>query len=116
MADPVSWLLIRPGWGVVSSDGLAVGSVEQVVGDETRDIFDGLAIAAGGHGPRRYVPAEQVAAIEEGVVHLSLTAEQCASLAEYHEPPPVVEVDPLPPVSLWRKLVDGIGRVGRPRS
>jgi len=114
MADPVSWLLIRPGWGVVSSDDLAVGSIEQVVGDEARDIFDGLAIAVGGHGPRRYVPAEQVATIEEGVVRLSLTAEQCASLTEYHEPPPVVVVDPLPPVSLWRKLVNFLGG-GQPK-
>ena len=39
--DPVSWLLIRRGWQVVSSDGAEVGNVDEVVGDDEHDIFDG---------------------------------------------------------------------------
>jgi hypothetical protein len=45
MADPVSWLLIRPGWRVHAADGSEVGRVEEVTGDSSADIFDGLAIA-----------------------------------------------------------------------
>jgi hypothetical protein len=83
VADPVSWFLIRSGWKVVSADGHDVGRVDEVTGDEARDIFDGVVIATSIVGKPRYVPAEQVAAIEEGVVHLALTREECAGLAEY---------------------------------
>ena len=83
MPDPVSWFLIRNGWKVVSADGHDVGRVDEVTGDEERDIFDGVVIAPSLIGKPRYVPAEQVAAIEEGVVHLALTREECDHLAEY---------------------------------
>jgi len=45
-ADPVSWLMIRPGWDVYGADGTKVGEVDEVAGDDTVDIFDGLAIAS----------------------------------------------------------------------
>jgi hypothetical protein len=83
MADPVSWFLIRRGWNVVASDGSGVGTVEEVVGDEERDIFDGLAVSTGLLGKPRYVPAEQVGLIEEGTVHLALDADAASRLAEY---------------------------------
>jgi len=81
--DPVSWLLVRPRWKVVSADGAEVGRIDEVVGDEESDIFTGLAIATSPLARPRYVPSEQVASIEEGTVHLTLTREQCAELAEY---------------------------------
>ena len=42
VSDPVSWFLIEPGWEVVGADGESVGKVHEVVGDQERDIFDGL--------------------------------------------------------------------------
>jgi hypothetical protein len=83
MADPVSWFLVRPGWEVVASDGSNVGTVAEVVGDEERDIFDGLAVGTGLLGKPRYVPAEQVGLIEEGTVHLTLDAAAASQLGEY---------------------------------
>lgn len=83
MADPVSWFLVRPGWSVVASDGSTVGTVEEVVGDQERDIFDGLAVSTGLLAKTRYVPAEQVGKIEEGTVHLSLGPDEASRLAEY---------------------------------
>ncbi len=47
MADPVSWLMIEPGWKVEAADSEEVGRVEEVLGDSTIDIFDGLSIASG---------------------------------------------------------------------
>src|SRR5437667_12142059 len=70
VADPVSWLMIRGGWKVVAADGSEVGEVDEVAGDDTEDIFDGLAIATSSFGKPRYVPAEQVAGITQGVVRL----------------------------------------------
>jgi hypothetical protein len=43
VTDPVSWLQIEKGWNVVSADGVLVGKVVAVTGDEHDDIFDGLA-------------------------------------------------------------------------
>jgi len=83
VADPVSWFLIRSGWSVVASDGSSVGTVEDVVGDQERDIFDGLAVGTGLLGKPRYVPAEQVGLIEEGTVHLALGPDEASRLAEY---------------------------------
>jgi hypothetical protein len=45
MADPVSWLVIRPGWKVFAADGSEVGEVDEIAGDDSEDIFDGLAIS-----------------------------------------------------------------------
>jgi len=94
MADPVSWLMIRPGWKVFASDGSDVGAVDEVAGDDTVDIFDGLAIATSAFGKPRYVPAEQVGQIFEGEVHLTITREQAQSLGEYMEPATSAEIEP----------------------
>ena len=48
MSDqPVSWLVIEPGWTVVAADGTEVGRVEELVGDSGIDIFNGLAVSTG---------------------------------------------------------------------
>ena len=94
MADPVSWLLIRPGWKVLAAEGAEVGEVDEVAGDDSADIFDGLAIATSALGKPRYVPAEQVSEITEGAVRLSLTEEQVGALDEYLEPATSLEIEP----------------------
>jgi hypothetical protein len=70
MADPVSWLLLEPGWRVVDADGGDVGRVEEVLGDTETDIFDGLQVSSGMLSRRRYVPAESIDEIVEGTVRL----------------------------------------------
>ena len=94
MADPVSWLLIEPGWKVRASDRSEVGEVDEVVGDSNADIFDGLAIATTRFGKPRYVPSEQVAEITEGTVALSLTPAQVEQLREYLEPATSAQIEP----------------------
>ena len=88
MTEPVSWLLIERGWKVVDADGEDVGRVEEVVGDTSSDIFNGLAVSTGLLAKPRYVPAEQVGEITEGEVQLKLPAEHVERLEE-HEPPAV---------------------------
>jgi hypothetical protein len=70
MPDPVSWIMIEPGWTVVDSDGNDVGRVDEVLGDENADIFSGLHVLTGVSGQKRYVPAESVEEILEGCVRL----------------------------------------------
>jgi hypothetical protein len=91
--DPVSWLLIRPGWKVVAVDGSEVGEVDEVAGDSSEDIFDGLAIATSAFGKPRYVLAEQVGPITDGVVHLTMSQAQVAQLSEYLEPATSSEIE-----------------------
>jgi len=81
-ADPVSWLVIEPGWKVVDSEGNDVGRVEEVVGDTSADIFSGLLISTGLFSGRRYVSAEQIELITEGRVQLSLTRDQVKHLPD----------------------------------
>jgi hypothetical protein len=88
MADPVSWFLIERGWKVTGSDGAELGTIEATLGDESLDIFDGLAVAPGLLGKPRYVPAEQVGEIVEGEVHLTIDKDRFDQLDEYDEPLP----------------------------
>lgn len=94
MSDPVSWLMIEPGWRVESADGVDVGRVEEVTGDSNADIFDGLAIAFSMLGKQHYVPAEQVGAITEGTVQLKLDRAAIEKLPGFEEPAEEEEIEP----------------------
>jgi sporulation protein YlmC with PRC-barrel domain len=63
--DPVSWLLIEPGWTVLGADGEKVGKVKEVLADAQTDIFHGLLLSGG-----REVDADGIGEIHEGHVHL----------------------------------------------
>ena len=103
--DPVSWFVIEPGWKVVDAQGREVGSVDEVVGDSSDDIFNGLSISTSLLGRPRYVPSEQVGTITQGRVQLKLTKDQVGRLGEFEEPPTTAEI-----------LPDGAGAVRRAES
>jgi hypothetical protein len=65
MADPVSWLMIERGWDVVDTNGDSIGKVDEVLGDDEADIWDGLTVSG------EYVPAEDVAQIVAGRITLN---------------------------------------------
>jgi hypothetical protein len=90
--DPVSWLMIEPGWKVVAADGSEVGRVEEIVGDTGVDIFNGLSISTSLLAGPRYVPAEVVDRITEGSVALRLSPDEVKGLGAYQEPPPSEEI------------------------
>jgi hypothetical protein len=94
VADPVSWLVIEPGWKVVATDGTEVGSVDEIVGDTGKDIFNGLAVSSGILGRPKYVPAERVAEIVEGEVRLDVPADAVEHLEEHEPQPPSSEFRP----------------------
>ena len=84
--DPVSWFVIEPGWKVVDAQGDEVGSVDEVVGDSSDDIFNGLSISTSLLGKARYVPSEQVGTITNGRIELTLTKDQIEHLGEFEQP------------------------------
>ena len=94
--DPVAWTLIEPGWSVVDAAGEDVGHVDEVTGDSSIDIFNGLAISSGPLGKPHYVPSENVARIYERRVELSLTKDEIKRLGGYVEPPVSAELSSEP--------------------
>ena len=94
MATPVSWLVIERGWKVVAADGAEIGSVEEVIGDTGKDIFNGLAVSTGLLSRARYVPAERVGAIVEGRVEVDLGPDEVDDLEEYDGAPASERVRP----------------------
>ena len=62
--DPVSWLLIEPGWTVYDAAGEKFGKVKEVLADEQADIFHGVLVAD------EEIVAERIAEIREGDLHL----------------------------------------------
>jgi hypothetical protein len=92
--DPVSWLQIEKGWNVVSADGVLVGKVVEVTGDEHDDIFDGLAVKSKQSAHVRYVPGEQVAAIFPGEVTLKIASAETDTLEPFSEPAPQTKILP----------------------
>ena len=103
MDDPVSWLMIEPGWRVVSSDGTDVGRVDEVTGDSEHDIFDGLSVS------KKYVPAEQVGEITGGVVHLTVDAATFGGEQKFAEPPEEIQISS-EKASLTQRLFDRFKR------
>jgi hypothetical protein len=80
VADPLSWFLIESGWQVVDAAGAEVGTVAEVRGDESEDIFDGLTVAKNVLDKPTYVAAEIVGPITEGRVELTISSEEFAAL------------------------------------
>lgn len=98
MADPVAWKVIERGWAVYDVNGKTVGAVDQIVGDTEADIFDGIAIDDSVLGPKKYVPSEDVARIEEGGVHLSIPGDSIATLEDMRAAP---QEQILPEATKW---------------
>jgi hypothetical protein len=92
--DPVSWFVIEPGWKVVDAGEQEVGSVDEVVGDSSDDIFNGLSVSTGLLSRPVYVPSEQVGLITQGRIRLKLTNDEVHRLGEYEEPPTTAEIEP----------------------
>jgi hypothetical protein len=98
MPDPVAWKAVEKGWAVYDRDGGQVGTVEEIAGDETADIFDGFGIKTGALSGVRYVPAEIVESIAEGEIRLAIAGGDVASLDAM---PGAVEEQIVPESSTW---------------
>lgn len=82
----VAWTAIERDAAVWSSDGREVGTVVEVAGDASADIFNGLVVSLGVLGANRYVPAERVTGIWSRRVAVALTAAEVERTPEYEEP------------------------------
>jgi hypothetical protein len=79
----IHYTALERGTPVISSDGVEVGRVVEVLDNYREHIFDGLVIETGS-GDRRFVDAPEVERTAERAVTLNITAAECADLG----PPP----------------------------
>lgn len=85
MGDPVSWFVVEPGWEVLDAEGKRIGQVKEILGDTDKDIFNGLAVSPGLLKPTRYVPAESIDRIEEGLIRLTIPHDKFEHLDQHDE-------------------------------
>jgi uncharacterized protein YrrD len=83
LGAPDSYIDLKPGVPVYSSDGDRLGKVERVRAAVDLDIFDGIVIDRGHrHGGQRYVDAAQVREIFEQGVELTISSDEADRLPE----------------------------------
>jgi sporulation protein YlmC with PRC-barrel domain len=90
--EPTSYLSVKEGCSVISSDGEEVGKVQHVLADEDEDVFDGIVIDAQlGPGGLLFVDAPQVTECRERAVLLSVPAAEVQNLPKPAPNPSVME-------------------------
>jgi hypothetical protein len=94
LGQPSSYITLKEGASVVSSDGRSLGEVECVLADAGVDVFDGFVIDTSVlPGGRRFVDASQVDEVYERGVVLTIDAAAAEDLPEPSENPAVMEAN-----------------------
>ena len=102
---PIAFLVLERAVPVYASGGEAVGTVDHVVAAPQEDIFHGIVLRDG--GARRFVAADQIAALHERGVDLRIDAAAAAALPEPHGGAPAWrELEPGVKPSRWSHFVD----------
>jgi hypothetical protein len=93
--EPVSYLTLRKGASVRSSDDVEIGVVAHVLADPDADIFDGLVVdARSGPGGHRFIDASEVARMDGRGVTLAIDSQAAQRLPEPAENPATMEAGP----------------------
>ena len=79
LGQPSSYLEVRPGMGVYSSDGQKVGEVEHLLCEPEEDIFDGIVLDT----EHRFVEGALVEEVFERGVVLKIDAAAAQQLGQY---------------------------------
>ena len=79
----IAWRVLKKGAKVFSSSGDEVGRVSDVVADDQKDIFSGVAFRPGLLSSPRFVPADLIASLTEEGVYLTISESQADELDEY---------------------------------
>jgi hypothetical protein len=109
---PIAYQVLDKDVPVFAVGGEQIGTVDHVVAAPEVDIFHGIVIRM--DKERRFVPAENVAALHERGVDLSIDAAEVAALPEPHGAAPVYrDAGPGDRPSRWDHLANRLsGRAG----
>jgi hypothetical protein len=95
LGAPSSYLAVRKGVPVFSSDGEEMGRLVEVLKDAKADMFDGVIFdTTRGPGGHRFVDAPEVGEIFEGGIVLKIDAAEAARLRPPGENPGSIDVNP----------------------
>jgi uncharacterized protein YrrD len=95
LGPPGSYMTLRPGVLVYSSDGRELGEVEHVLAEPDKDIFDGIVIDTSVlPGGNRFVDAPEVVEIYERGVVLGVDRSAAEQLPEPSENPATMSATP----------------------
>ena len=81
--EAASWRTIRYGGTMAGADGTSLGTIVEVLGSDSEDIFHGLRVQLHGEHNDRVVPADDVTTITPEGVGTDLAAEDVAALQTY---------------------------------
>jgi sporulation protein YlmC with PRC-barrel domain len=85
--SPIHYAAVTRGTPVYASDGVQVGTVDEVVDNYTEHILDGFIIEIPG-GELRFVDAPEVARTAERAVRLTIDSAAAAELGPPEKAPP----------------------------
>lgn len=95
LGPPSSYLAVRKGVLVFSSDGEELGRLVEVLKDGKADMFDGIIFdTTRGPGGHKFVDAPEVGEIFEQGVVLKIDASEAARLGAPGENPGTIDVNP----------------------
>ena len=82
--DPIAYTALQPGTAIVSSDEVALGTVERVTENKKENIFDGIVMRT--DSGYLWVDAPEVARIAERRVTLTIDAATAANVLTDYAP------------------------------
>lgn len=95
LGAPISYEVLERGTPVYSADGEQIGKVSHVLAAEDEDVFDGVVIGEHLFGSEhRFADAEEIDAIYEKGVVLTLGRDECERLPKPSANPAVMRDDP----------------------
>ena len=80
--DPISWRAIVYGTPIIAADGKQLGTVREVLGSDSEDIFHGIRVAVAGH-PDTVLDSSDISAMTTAAVTTQLSAADFAALPAY---------------------------------
>jgi len=83
--QPIAWTAILADTQVYASDGESVGTVREVLGSDSADIFHGIVVHRGLSEGDAMIPAAQVTRITNLRVETSMSSEDIRELPPYRE-------------------------------
>jgi hypothetical protein len=82
--DPISWRALVYGTAVVTADGTKIGTVAEVLGSDSEDIFHGLRVATN-EDRDVSIDADDISDMTSAAVTTTLSADAVAALPDYDQ-------------------------------
>jgi len=84
-SDPVGWRGVVYGTAVMASDGSRVGTVREILGSDSEDIFHGVRVRLAGERRDVMIRADDVTALTTDAVQTSLAPSAIEALPSYDD-------------------------------